>query len=263
MSKRKTQASKAVTGTTTGRGRSSVVGSSAVLNNDALTKRDALIEQYHDFVDMVVGRLIRTMGFPHSLREDFVSAGFLGLVEAATRFDPSKGYEFRSFAFLRIRGAIIDYIRSSCELSGAAYRVFKALEAAHEMRAEELDRSIRVPRDPRQRATEAVEHLAKSAVAFRLTALKGSLIKAEGESPDDPEKKLEEKRASQKIRAIVATLPEKERTIVEQYYFHDRKLTDVAAQYAGLSKSWVSRLHDRALEILRQKIHETAPELIQ
>jgi RNA polymerase sigma factor (sigma-70 family) len=51
-------------------------------------------------------------------------------------------------------------------------------------------------------------------------------------------------------------LPEKERIIIEQYYFHDLTLSEVAQQYAGLSKSWVSRLHDRALGMLREKLVE-------
>jgi DNA-directed RNA polymerase specialized sigma subunit len=53
---------------------------------------------------------------------------------------------------------------------------------------------------------------------------------------------------------LVATLPEKERMIIEQHYFHDRSFVEIANNYAGLSKSWVSRLHDRALSILRAKM---------
>jgi RNA polymerase sigma factor for flagellar operon FliA len=60
----------------------------------------------------------------------------------------------------------------------------------------------------------------------------------------------------------VATLPEKERTIIEQYYFHDRKFSDIATQSAGLSKSWVSRLHDRALATLKERMETEVPELL-
>ena len=80
---------------------------------------------------------------------------------------------------------------------------------------------------------------------------------------DEIEKQVDSKRNSKKIREIVATLPEKERTVIEQYYFRDRKLTEIASQLTGLSKSWVSRLHDRALVMLKQKFEEQIPELLQ
>lgn len=203
------------------------------------------------------------MGFPLALRDEFMSAGYLGLVEAASRFDPGRGHDFRAFAFLRIRGAIIDYIRSSCELSGNTYRVFKALESAQEIRAESLEGGQHAAGGAQGRAERSLATLSKSLIAYRLTALKHGMVTIGAASPEDPERCLEEKRNAEKIRAIVATLPEKERTIIEQYYFHDRKLTDVAAQYSGLSKSWVSRLHDRALISLKQKFQQEAPELAE
>ena len=223
--------------------------------------RNVLIEQYHGYVQTIVSRLIRTMGLPAALRDDFISAGMLGLVEAADRFDPARGYEFKSFAFLRIRGAVIDHIRSGCELSGHGYRVFKALEAAHELQAERLERpqppTAGVPGD---RTAHALEYLSKSATAFKMSRLNAGAVPVEEATSEDPEETLAKKQEIEKIRTLVATLPEKERTIIEQYYFHDRKFTEVAENYAGLSKSWVSRLHDRALTILRDKFLEEAAQ---
>jgi ABC-type nitrate/sulfonate/bicarbonate transport system ATPase subunit len=79
------------------------------------------------------------MGLPQRHRDDFISAGLLGLVEAAGRFDAGRGSDFRAFAFLRIRGAVIDHIRASCEISGYAYQVLKALESAQELRTQSLE----------------------------------------------------------------------------------------------------------------------------
>ena len=217
-------------------------------------ERDALIEQYHDFVEGLVSRLIRAMGLPQRHREDFIAAGFLGLVEAAGRFDTSRGSEFKSFAYLRIRGAVIDHIRASCDLSGYAYQMLKALESAQEMREQSLeDRRSRVPRRPSVGA-DAVDLLSKSAVALALSSASAEFSQLAKEGATDPESELHKKQLSKKIRSALATLPEKERTIVEQYYFRDLTLHQVAEQYAGLSKSWVSRLHDRALEMLRDKL---------
>ena len=229
-------------------------GMGVVLNK--LSERDALIEQYQEFVEGLVARLIRAMGLPHRHRDDFMAAGFLGLVEAAGRFDAARGSEFRSFAFLRVRGAVIDHIRASCDLSGQAYHMFKALESAHHIRMQSADDARNGVSAPTGPAVEGVNVLSKSAVAFAMIANSTECSFLSGESDADPERELSKKQTSEKIRAAIATLPEKERTIVEQYYFHDLTLSEVAQQYAGLSKSWVSRLHDRALEMLRDKLVE-------
>jgi RNA polymerase sigma factor for flagellar operon FliA len=224
----------------------------AVLNR--YSERDALIEEYHDFVEALVSRLMRAMGLPQRHRDDFISAGLLGLVEAAGRFDAARGSDFRSFAFLRIRGAVIDHIRTSCELSGYAYQVLKALESAQELRAQSLQTGGSGLRTPGYQAIEGVDILSKSAVAFALVGTSSESPFFGGSASSDPERDLLRKQSSEKLRSAIATLPEKERTIIEQYYFHDLTLSEVAQQYAGLSKSWVSRLHDRALGMLREKL---------
>jgi len=226
----------------------------AVLNS--YSERDALIQEYHDFVEGLVARFIRAMGLPQRHRDDFIAAGFLGLVEAAGRFDVRRGTDFRSFAFLRIRGAVIDYIRASCELSGHAYQVLKALETAQELRAQSLeDRHVR-GQSPRYQAAAGIDVLSKSAVALVIGTPGAESPFFGGAAASDPERELHKKQTSEKLRTAIATLPDKERTIIEQYYFHDLTLSEVAQQYAGLSKSWVSRLHDRALGMLREKLVE-------
>lgn len=226
----------------------------AVLNQ--VSQRDALIEECHEFVEGLVARLIRVMGLPHRHRDDFVAAGLLGLVEAAGRYDAARGTEFRSFAFLRVRGAVIDHIRASCDLSGHAYQMLKALESANEMRTTAVEQRGCGTKNTRQKATEGVEFVSKSAAAFAVLSGRNELPFFGGESATTPEDDLSKKQVSKKIRLAIATLPEKERTIVEQYYFHDLTFSEIAKQYSGLSKSWVSRLHDRALGMLRDKLAE-------
>jgi RNA polymerase sigma factor for flagellar operon FliA len=212
-----------------------------------------LIARYYRSVHVIVEKLMRVMSLPAVLKDDFLAAGALGLVEAASRFDPSRGSDFRAFAFLRIRGAVIDHIRVSCELSGRAYRMYRALVAAHEMRERMI--ASRSERGAAQsgiaQTTEALEVLSQSAVSF---ALYGVAASGEATAPHNPEVETHKNLRDNKIRELVATLPEKERMIIEQHYFHDRSFVEIANNYAGLSKSWVSRLHDRALSILRAKM---------
>jgi RNA polymerase sigma factor for flagellar operon FliA len=229
---------------------------------EELERRNSLIEEYAGFAELIVARLIRSMRLPMSGKDDFISAGFLGLVEAAGRFDASRGPEFRAYAYLRIRGAIIDYMRTSCDLTGYAYRRLKALEAAQELREAELEGRSAAGASRDSRSGHAVSYLEKIAVAFKVSGERDE-DNEENEELDlqHPEALLEEKQRLQKIRSIVATLPEKERTIIEQYYFRDQKFVDVAEQFAGVSKSWVSRLHDRALGMLRDKMADSIAEI--
>jgi len=220
------------------------------------TQQHALVHEYQKYVSLVVSHLLRSMALPISLKEDFMSAGFLGLVEAAERFDPKRGYEFRGYAFLRIRGAIIDHIRDSCEVSRHAYRTLKSLEGAQELRESELDRLGPTERRREIRRASAISYLMKSATIFKVVQSSDEASSEADDPESNPEKVLDLKREAKKIRRLVATLPEKERTIIEQYYFHDRNFTEIATAHAGLSKSWISRLHDRALDLLREKMVE-------
>ncbi len=212
-----------------------------------------LVARYYRSVHVIVEKLMRVMSLPTALKDDFLAAGALGLVEAASRFDPSRGSDFRAFAFLRIRGAVIDHIRVSCELSGRAYRMYRALVAAHEMRQRLVEsRSERGGvRSGVAQTTEALEVLSQSAISF---ALYGVAASGDAKAPHNPEIETHKNLRDDKLRELVATLPDKERIIIEQHYFHDRSFVEIANNYAGLSKSWVSRLHDRALSMLRARM---------
>lgn len=228
-----------------------------------LNRRDALIEEYQEYVHYVVGYLIQSMGLPVQFFEEFVSAGYLGLVEAAERFDFESGHPFKNFAFLRIRGAIIDSIRECSELSGKAYRYARALRAADELRQTLVGDGGEQHRDGGREASLStlLDYAAKSVMAFRLTLGEcENKISTRDAYGEDPETLLGQKQHARIFRSMVATLPAKERLVIEEYYFHDKSFAEIAAQHAGLSKSWVSRLHSRALQHLQEKYFSACSE---
>jgi RNA polymerase sigma factor (sigma-70 family) len=132
----------------------------------------------------------------------------------------------------------------------------KSLEGAQDLRQSEMERLDPGEKRREAKRAAALAYLTKSATAFKIASAAVEQEQEVPESPDNPEAILNFKRESKKIRGLVATLPEKERTIIEQYYFKDQNFTEIARSHAGLSKSWVSRLHDRALELLRERIVE-------
>lgn len=224
-------------------------------------RRDALIEEYQDYVHYVVGYLIQSMSLPAQYFDEFVSAGYLGLVEAAERFDFESGRPFKNFAFLRIRGAIIDSIRECSELTGKAYRYARALRAADELRQEltsELDLAgAEASLEAKDRLGAVLDYAAKSVMAFRLTLGEcENKVTTRDSYGESPEVLLRRKQQSELFRSMVATLPEKERLVIEEYYFNDKSFTEIADEQAGLSKSWISRLHMRALQRLQERWQE-------
>lgn len=221
-----------------------------------LERRDGLVERYRPYVEVVVGYLLRTLRLPTDRRDEFIAAGYLGLVEAASRFDFRVGKNFKSYAFLRIRGAIIDGIRSSTDLSGRAYRRARAIEAAHELRSQISHEPDSTARQTHQdRLAEILDFAAKASLTFRLSMQDIELEVTEAaEVPNNPADIFESAELSKKIRDFVATLPEKERNVITDYYFNGLTFSEIAGRYGMFSKSWVSRIHRRALDLLHARV---------
>jgi RNA polymerase sigma factor for flagellar operon FliA len=213
--------------------------------------RDELIADYQDFVHRLAQKMLKSLNLSNDHQEEFISAGYLGLVEAAERFDFNAGRNFKSWAFIRIRGAIIDHIRE-LNLSRRAYVYAKALESAHELRVKEYEEnnksgSIKMP--------QIMRYLASGAIAFRLTYEEiEDQITNEDQSKSNPENNLEKQQLRKRLLAAIDTLGEKEQQIIKDYYFEDKSFAQIVKENPELSKSWVSRLHKRALEKMQQAL---------
>lgn len=211
----------------------------------------ALIERYSYFVRAVVKRMIGSMSLPRVHRDEYEAAGYLGLVEAAARYDRNSGVDFTNFAYLRIRGAIIDNIRSHSHVSGRAYHSAKALQAMNSLRELELPKQER--KTSRQEAiTELLDYAAKGALAFRLGMCEVESSTADARA-EDPEARLNFIQERKLLRKLVATLPKKERLIIEHFYFEEKSFTDISNVGTKLSKSWISRLHARGIDLLKKR----------
>lgn len=216
--------------------------------------RDALIEEYRDYVGRVVGQLIKTMGLPVESSDEFTSAGYLGLVEAADRFDFNAGKPFKNYAFLRIRGAIIDSIRQTAELRGKAYRCAQVLKASHDLRETLLPEDVLSDTENPMTLSEILEYAGRSTLAYRMSLCEiEDTVTTEGAYGDCPEDVRLAKEKLQKMYGSVATLPEKERIVIEGFYFQGKTYDQIGDQI-GASKSWVSRMHARALGLLLRKL---------
>src|SRR5262245_12416512 len=196
--------------------------------------------------------------------DELVALGNAGLAEAASRFDPTRGASFSTFAWYRVQGSIIDGLRRASNLPRRVWQRLIALRAASEYLEHRAERDAGAA----QRGVlpaETAEALAavKSAMAairtMYLTSLEG--LREKGFDAADPATtaaadRLDTGRLSEKLREALAALPEKERALVTKHYWEGKNLLEAGAEL-GISKSWASRLHAQAVERLRTIVDGT------
>jgi RNA polymerase sigma factor for flagellar operon FliA len=194
---------------------------------------------------------------PNVELDDLISYGMTGLVESAQRFDPKVGANFTTFSYYRIRGAIYDGLRSMGWMSRTEYQRQKFEEKACAYMDNDASRSTIVGKKS-SNAKERVGTLAKKVqrlVTIYITSLgdkEANEIADESSMPiDDKIARLE---LYEKMRKALGKLPDSEQKIIRGYYFEELSLEEIGKRL-GLSKSWTSRRHARAMEMLSDKFH--------
>jgi RNA polymerase sigma factor for flagellar operon FliA len=222
-------------------------------------RRDRLVKEYFSFVRVIASRLLRSLG-PSIDIDELVSYGYKGLLEAADRFDENRGVSFKTFAYYRIRGAMIDALRTHFWYSRTDYLRFRTQEQTHALmqhyadfeadRAQQTDSTTE--EDRRTAALGDLVDILGQIAAIHVTSLEVAVQIADDRvyAADDVVEHGDERR---RVRRAVATLPEKERRLVELYYFEDKTLEQAGAEL-GLSKSWTCRLHARAVRLMRDAL---------
>jgi len=226
-----------------------------------------VLERFHshmDLVDLIARQLARELGRSAEL-DDLRAMGHQGLLEAARRFDEGRGVTFRRFANYRVRGAMLDGVRKSAPIPRRAHARIRALEAAllvAETKAEDASSGSLASADPRVSEQKLTEHLADMATAMAVGLLATPALGDEGEpSAVDTTLSPEEAVAEAELRKIVIDaleeLPSEERELVRRHYLEGERFDHVAASL-GLSKSWGSRLHTRAVARLTKRLRSLA-----
>lgn len=227
--------------------------------------RDRLIVQYAPLVKYVVGRM--AVSLPGLLNsEDILSYGTIGLIQAIDRFDPKHGVKFETYAIRRIRGSIIDAIRSLHQMSRDANRRARELEQAYDVLVQKLGRMPESHEVAAQLQITMEEFHALVAEASTVViSLNNSGGDAdEGERPslidqitddDSPDVATQVER-QQLYRALVQAikdLPERDRLVINLYYYEDLTLKEIS-EILSVSTSRVSQLHAAAVFKLRSAL---------
>jgi RNA polymerase sigma factor for flagellar operon FliA len=226
--------------------------------------RDQLIIAYSQLVKLVAGRLSMYLG--HNVEyEDLVSYGIFGLIDAIDKFDMDKNVKFETYASLRIRGAILDQIRKMDWIPRTVRQRQRRIDDAIksiEMRTgktasdEEIAQELGVSED---------ELLSWQSQLKVTNVVSLNEFEEQGAGPEpvmdatfnshfaQPEDVVEEAELKEKLVEALALLTEKERRVIELYYYEDLTLKEISGVLA-VSESRVSQLHTKALLKMRKKM---------
>ncbi len=224
--------------------------------------RKRLVSDNLAYVRAIAARIKEQL--PRELEfDDLVAYGTQGLMEAAERFDGKFGASFTTYSYYRIRGAIFDGLRGMGWLPRSEYARARFEERAAAYLANLADREAGAQEYGNVGPTleEDVRELSQ-ALGGVATVFVTSLRQEEEESVEDTapqaHEQLEQHEARSSLRATLEGLPEKERRLIELYYFEEKTLEE-AGTALGLSKSWASRLHARAVDLLKATLQRCAP----
>ena len=228
--------------------------------------RDRLILTYAPLVKYVAGRL--GSGLPaHVEEEDLVSYGLLGLIGAIERFDPDRDIKFETYAIARIKGAIIDELRS-----------LDWVPRSVRARAREIERAIatleaKVHRPPTDEEIAKQVGITVEEFQDALTRISNSSVVALDElwtlsdasgdqvslldtiqDPDavDPANAMDATEMKDRLADAIARLPEREKLVVALYYYENLTLREIG-EVLGVTESRVSQLHTKAVIGLRSR----------
>ncbi|MEW6155683.1 MAG: FliA/WhiG family RNA polymerase sigma factor [Actinomycetota bacterium] len=234
--------------------------------------RNRLILHYAPLVKYVAGRV--SAGLPHSIEQaDLVSYGMFGLIDAIDKFDLGRGFKFETYAIARIRGSIIDELRSIDWVPRSMRAKSRSVEKAYARLEAELGRT---PTD-----SEVAEELGMTDAElqdlfgqisfFGIVALEETVSAGPdrgetvtlGDTIADrdigPVGAFEIQETKEMLRSAIGRLPEREQFVLAQYYYESRTLGQIG-EMLHITESRVCQIHTKAVLQLRAKLAEPQRE---
>ena len=224
--------------------------------------REQLILAYAQLVKVVAGRLSMYLG--HNVEyDDLVSYGIFGLIDAIDKFDMEKNVKFETYASLRIRGAILDQIRKMDWIPRTVRQRQRKIDEAIkqvEMRTGKTATDEEIAAELGVSEEELVNWQSQLKVTNVVSL---SEFEEQGQEPaietvnknrfSQPEEVIEEAELKQKLIEALDMLTEKERRVIELYYYEELTLKEISF-VLEVSESRISQLHTKALLKMRKKI---------
>ena len=208
----------------------------------AVVKR--MLPQYQNFCD----------------KDDLVSSGILGLIDAVEKYDQSFHVKFQTYATIRIRGEVIDYLRKQDWASTGLRRRITSIQHTYETLEGELHRQ---PTEKEVAASlgmseQDVTTALQQSQMFNVVNFEAMVYEKETEDSNpvaqqDPYRVVENEEMNQILHDVINGLPEKERMVIVLHYYEGLTMKNIA-KILGVSESRVSQIHSKTLMKMRQAI---------
>lgn len=222
--------------------------------------KNELLMNYLGLIKSIVRRIMPKYNRYNEF-DDLVNCGVIGLMDAIDKFSLEHGVRFEAYAVSRIKGEILDYMRSQDwappsmrKKISSISRVYEEIENSPEIEdtdeyvAQQLDMSV-----------DQVQKILAQSHMFNLMNFEDSIassnaINSAPVSEDTlPENRLLDKELKSALVELIDTLPEKERLVITLYYYEELLLRDIA-DIMGVTESRVSQIHSKVLLKLRNKL---------
>lgn len=229
--------------------------------------RDRLILHYAPLVKFVAGRV--AVGLPQNVEQaDLASYGIFGLIDAIDKFDPSRGFKFETYAIARIKGAIIDELRSVDWVPRSVRSKARSIEQAYSKLENELHRTpdeVEVAKElgmTHAEFTQTLSQISLVGVVALDEILVGTGERSEGSSTlgdtitdrtDDPVLAYEIEEMKHLLAGAINKMPERERLVLTLYYYEGLTLSEIG-EVLGVTESRVCQIHTKAILQLRSRM---------
>jgi RNA polymerase sigma factor FliA len=229
--------------------------------------RERLVLAYSPLVKYVAGRM--SSGLPAHVEEaDLISYGLLGLISAIERFEPAREIRFETFAITRIKGSIIDELRSLDWVPRSVRAKAREIERANAKLEHRLHRAptdqemaseLEVTVDEFQESLVRISNSSVVALDELWTVSDSSgdqvslLDTIQDESAADPAQEMDLTDMKDRLADAIARLPEREKLVVALYYYENLTLREIG-EVLGVTESRVSQLHTKAVLRLKSRL---------
>ncbi len=223
---------------------------------------DALVEEHADLVKRIAAHLMGRL--PSTVEmDDLVQVGLMALLAAARQYSPDKGANFATYAGIRVRGAMLDEVRSMEWTPRSVHRNQRRLTQAmrevenskgSEAQAEEIAAAMDVSVDQYHKMV-ADSATGKMFSLDQMSEAGDPRAEIEGGLGEDPVEALEDDEMRQALAEQISQLPEREAMVMALYYDEELNLKEIG-KVLGVSESRVCQIHGQALIRLRARLQE-------
>jgi RNA polymerase sigma factor FliA len=233
-------------------------------------ERDALIVETLPLIKHIAHRVATRLPANIEMR-DLINAGVLGLLDAVDKFEPERGVKFKTYAEVRIRGAILDSLRNLDWAPRSLRKKSKDLEKIYSDLSQKLGRPA-TDEEVSEAMGEDLEDF--HALVEQLHGLTIGSFENVGDSEDsdnyinyypddgtnDPFVRFQSKELTALLAEAIDELPEKERMVLSLYYYEEFTMKEIGT-LLGVNESRVSQLHTKATLRLRSRLAKVVPDV--